>query len=404
MLTKIKRSLVLQTSFLFFVSFLVIIVLWIFFYFQQKYQHLEYDTARYYNTASSLQPYLYKNKEIKNEDLKIFAMKISPVIYSSVYDVILKKGDDKKGFIVISYEKKQLIYIYNNVSSIMLEDISTHRSMVIIHLVFILLLITQGLLYIKLQKSLSPLTSLHNKLKKLKVGDLSPLKMESNYDEIKQMIKSYNDSISKIEQMLETREMFNKIFMHEMKMPLAKGMFYVKQEPSSYTHEKLNSILHGLNNELDEFSKIESLIVYQNKTTNEEHDLLKLLELAKTRAHIDDINVEFKDCENKKIQGDKEFWILCFKNLLDNAVKYSFDNNVRVDACSGIVFENKADELPVDISKDIKKWKIDKNKRHKSSTGYGFGLFIIKNIVTIHGKKLKYNYDKEKKIVRLKIK
>ena len=382
----------------------MIIVLWIFFYSQQKYQHLEYDTARYFNTASSLQPYLYKNKEIKDEDLRIFAMKISDVRYSSAYDVILQKGDKNKGFIVISYENKQLIYIYNDISNIMLEDISTHRSMVAIHLVFILLLITQGLLYIKLQKSLSPLTSLHNKLKKLKVGDLSPLQMDSSYVEIKQMIKSYNDSISKIEQMLELREMFNKIFMHEMKMPLAKGMFYLKQEPSNNTHEKLTNILHGLNKELDEFSQIESLISNQNKIIKEKHDLKELLLLAQQRVHIEDESIVFKDIENKVIYGDKEFLVLCFKNLLDNAVKYSFDNKVIVDASNGISFENTADELPVDISKDIKKWKIDKNKRHKSSTGYGFGLFIIKNIITIHGMKLKYKYDNENKIVRLKIK
>lgn len=381
----------------------MILVLWIFFYSQQKYQHLEYDTARYFNTASSLQPYLYKNKEIKDKDLRIFAMKISDVRYSSIYDVILQKGDKNKGFIVISYENKQLIYIYNDVSNIMLEDISTHRSMVAIHLVFILLLITQGLLYIKLQKSLSPLTSLHNKLKKLKVGDLSPLEMDSSYVEIKQMIKSYNDSISKIEQMLELREMFNKIFMHEMKMPLAKGMFYLKQEPSNNTHEKLTNILHGLNKELDEFSQIESLISNQNKIIKEKHDLKELLLLAKQRVHIEDESIVLKDIENKVIYGDKEFLILCFKNLLDNAVKYSFDNKVIVDASNGISFENRADELPVDISKDIKKWKIDKNKRHKSSTGYGFGLFIIKNIVSIHGMKLDYYYDKDNSIVKLRI-
>ncbi|RXK03860.1 hypothetical protein CRV02_01320 [Arcobacter sp. CECT 8989] len=403
-MNKIKKSLVLQTSFLFFISFLVIILLWIFFYFQQKYQHQEYDISRYFNTASSLQPLLYKDQQINNEDLKVFAMKISNVKYSSYYDVILKKGDKNKGFIVISYKSKRLIYIYNKQKDIMIEDISTHKSMVIIHLVFILLLITQGLLYIKLQKSLSPLTSLHKKLKKLKIGDLSPLKIDSHYEEIKQMIKSYNDSISKIEYMLELREMFNKIFMHEMKMPLAKGMFYLKQEPSNDTHAKLNNILHGLNKELDDFFQIETLISNQNKIIKETHNIKDLLILAKKRAHIEENHVVLKNIEDKTIEGDKEFLVLCFKNLLDNAIKYSFDNKVIVDGNHGVTFENKADELPVDISQDIKKWKIDKNKRHKSSTGYGFGLFIIKNIISIHNMKLIYTYDNNKKIVRLQIK
>ena len=404
MLNKIKTSLVIQTAFLFFISFLVIILLWIFFYKQQKYQHLEYDTARYFNIASTLHPYLYKNKTILNEQVSIFLMKILNEDLPITYEIALEKGDKNKGFKVVSYKNRQLIYIYNNKNSILLEDISTHKSMIAIHLVFMLLLITQGLLYIKLQKSLLPLSSLHNKLKKLKAGDLSPLIVDSNYDEIKQMTTSYNDSILKIEDMLELREMFNKIFMHEMKMPLAKGMFYLKQKPSSYTHEKLTDILNGLNNELNEFSQIETLITSQSKFDKSEHNLIELINIAKNRIHAENKSIILKDCENKTILGDKEFWILCLKNLLDNALKYSFDKKVIIDGSDGISFINKADELPVDITSNIKKWKINKNKRHKSSTGYGFGLFIIKSIVLIHGYKLVYFYDKEKQEVILGIK
>lgn len=394
-MNKIKKSLVVQTTFLFFVSFLVIGLLWIFFYAQQKYQHLEYDTARYFNITNSLESYFLEKKDISQELVSIFSMKIASANLPSNYELLMLKGDKNKGFKVLLWENRQYLYIYNNKNSILLEDVSTHRSMVLIHLVFILLLITQGLLYIKLQRSLFPLSSLHNKLKKLKAGDLSKLQIDSNYDEIKQMINSYNDSISKIENMLELREMFNKIFMHEMKMPLAKGMFYLKQNPSSHTHEKLTDILHGLNDELDEFSQIESLISSNNRINKSENDLYELIDIAKQRIHADDKNIILKNCEDRVILGDREFWILCFKNLLDNALKYSFDKKVIIDASDGIMFINKAQELPFDISADIKNWKIDKNKRHKSSTGYGFGLFIIKNIVTINNYKLKYSYNKE---------
>lgn len=401
---KIRTSLVLQTSFLFFISFIVIILLWVFFYFQQKYQHIEFDRARYFNIASSLQSHLKNGKTIKNADVSMFAMSLSELSLDDDYEVVLQKGDDNKGFTVVSLDSKQLIYVYNDKASILLEDVSTHRSMIVIHLVFTLLLVTQALLYLKLEKSLSPLTTLYNKLKKLKEGDLSPLKMKTQYDEIELMITSYNDSISKIEHVLELREMFNKIFMHEMKMPLAKGMFYLKQKPSSYTHEKLNDILHGLNKELDEFSQIESLIAYQNKIDTSTHSFLDILNEAKNRVMHENKNIELKSCHNCVLVGDKEFWVLCIKNLIDNALKYSIDGKLIIDASDGISFINKGEALPVDISNDVKKWKIDKNKRHKSSTGYGFGLFIIKNIVSLHNYKLNYTYDKNKNEVRLQIK
>lgn len=401
---KIRTSLVLQTSFLFFISFIVIILLWVFFYFQQKFQHVEFDTARYFNIASSLQSHLKNGKTIKNADVSMFAMSLSELSLDDDHEVVLQKGDGNKGFTVVSLDSKQLIYVYNDKASILLEDVSTHRSMIVIHLVFTLLLVTQALLYLKLEKSLSPLTTLYNKLKKLKEGDLSPLKMKTQYEEIELMITSYNDSISKIEHVLELREMFNKIFMHEMKMPLAKGMFYLKQKPSSYTHEKLNDILHGLNKELDEFSQIESLIAYQNKIDTSTHSFLDILNEAKNRVMHENKNIELKSCHNCVLVGDKEFWVLCIKNLIDNALKYSIDGKLIIDASDGISFINKGEALPVDISNDVKKWKIDKNKRHKSSTGYGFGLFIIKNIVSLHNYKLNYTYDKNKKEVRLQIK
>ena len=404
MWNKIRTSLVLQTSFLFFISFIVIILLWVFFYFQQKFQHVEFDTARYFNIASSLQSHLKNGKTIKNADVSMFAMSLSELSLDDDHEVVLQKGDGNKGFTVVSLDSKQLIYVYNDKASILLEDVSTHRSMIVIHLVFTLLLVTQALLYLKLEKSLSPLTTLYNKLKKLKEGDLSPLKMKTQYEEIELMITSYNDSISKIEHVLELREMFNKIFMHEMKMPLAKGMFYLKQKPSSYTHEKLNDILHGLNKELDEFSQIESLIAYQNKIDTSTHSFLDILNEAKNRVMHENKNIELKSCHNCVLVGDKEFWVLCIKNLIDNALKYSLDRKLIIDASDGISFINKGEALPVDISNDVKKWKIDKNKRHKSSTGYGFGLFIIKNIVSLHNYKLNYTYDKNKNEVRLQIK
>ena len=104
-----------------------------------------------------------------------------------------------------------------------------------------------------LQKSLKPLQTIHNKLKNLQKGDMSILDYKSNYDEINQIATSYNNSISQLEYILETREMFNKIFMHELKMPIAKGMFYLKMQPSVEVNEKMLKLMQRLNNELDEF-------------------------------------------------------------------------------------------------------------------------------------------------------
>lgn len=330
-------------------------------------------------------------------------MKIIQKDKAENFTEVYKKGNLKKGFTLLKLKNKRIIHIYN-IGEIYLEDIHKSQNMALIHFIFLIILTAQILLYLKLKSSLTPLLILSSKLKNLEQGDRTVLKIESNYEEIKQIIISYNQSVSKIDYMLETREMFNKIFMHEMKMPLAKGMFYLKLEPSLYTHEKLYNILNGINEELDEFTQIESLITYKNDIDKSEYNFMDILKVAKQRADIKDENIILRNTQKATLLGDKEFWILGIKNLIDNAIKYSENKQLIIDCDSdGISFINKGNALPIDISKDITKWKIDKNQRHKSSTGYGFGLFIIKSIVILHGYKLQYNYDKNKKLVILKI-
>lgn len=177
-------------------------------------------------------------------------------------------------------------------------------------------------------------------------------------------------------------------------MPIAKGMFYLKLEPSKNTHEKILHLFNRLNTELDEFQILESLIIYKNEIEPTPHSFEELLNIAIDKVVIkDDENIDIKCERDMKVYGDRELWILCFKNLIDNALKYASDKKLNI-ICQNdtIIFQNKGDDLPIDITIKNKKWEIDKNKRHKSSTGYGFGLFIIKNTILLNGYDLKYAY------------
>jgi len=401
--SKIKSSLLVQTKFLFLISIAFIIFLWGFFYYSQLHQEQEHNTARYFNVAATIQPLLIKKEKILNEDLTLLGMQLIKKPKTKEFTQVFTKGNLKKGFTLLKYKEKRVLHLHNIIGEVYLEDIHKNENIIVIHIVFVIILFSQIFLYLKLKNSLNPLSTLSDKLKNFEKGDRTPLNIESNYEEIKQIIISYNQSVAKIGYMLETREMFNKIFMHEMKMPLAKGMFYLKQEPSIETHKKLQNILNGINDELDEFSQIESLIAYKNDIDKTEHKFLDILQLAIQRADIKDEDISIQNTQNCVLKGDKEFWTLCIKNLIDNAIKYSDDKKLIIDAKDGISFINLGDSLPVDISKNITKWKISKNKRHKSSTGYGFGLFIIKSIVTLHSYELLYNYDKNKRQVKLQI-
>ena len=404
MLSNIKKSLFKQINTLFIVSFLVIISLWVFFYFQQKHQNQEHQIARYFSIVSSLQPLIMQSYAFQDSDVQSFNMKVYKQNLDKNKKVLFERGDKSKGFSILKIENKTIIHTYNQIGELYLEDLQEKSDYIFIHTIFSILLILQFLLYLMLQKSLKPLQTIHDKLKNLQKGDMSILDYKSNYDEINQIATSYNNSISQLEYILETREMFNKIFMHELKMPIAKGMFYLKMQPSVEVNEKMLKLMQRLNNELDEFSILESLIVNKNTIEQKEHNFLELLNLAIEKIGVENknkinINIDAKT----KIYGDKELWIICFKNLFDNALKYANDKKISVEFKDDkFLFINKGEPLPVDLSSELKNWKIDKNKRHKSSTGYGFGLFIIKNIVNLNGYTLEYEYKNENVILGIK--
>lgn len=404
MLNNIKTSLLKQINFLFVGSFLVIITLWIFFYIQQKHQNEEHQISRYFSVISSLQPLIMQSYIFQDSDVSNFNMKIFTPKDAINKKILFERGDKSKGFTVLKIDNKTVIHTYNKIGELYLEDLQKNSNYILIHTVFIVLLLLQFLLYLMLQKSLKPLQTIHYKLKNLQKGDMTTLEYQSKYDEINQIVSSYNNSISQLDYILETREMFNKIFMHELKMPIAKGMFYLKLEPSKEVNEKMMKLMRRLNSELDEFSILESLIVNKNDIENKEHNFLELINLAIEKLGVEqNENIKIEVDRNSKIYGGKELWIVCIKNLLDNALKYSNDKKVNIDYLNDeIVFSNKGEPLPIDLSSNLKNWKIDKNNRHKSSTGYGFGLFIIKNIINLNGYILNYEYENKNVIIRIK--
>ncbi len=361
--------------------------------------------GRYINTATTLQPFLIQAIPIYDDDLSVFDMKLYEKIVPNNFQLLYRKGDSHKGFAVYELDDKKLLYIYNHIDEVLLQDTKKAANISIVHIVFLILLISQTLLYIRVRKLLRPLSLIKNKLLTIEDGDLTALSFDTNYDEIRQMVHSYNKAVAKIQYILDTREMFSKIFMHELKMPIAKAMFHLKADVPSATSDKLKSILDQLNTELDKFAQLESLISRHEKIDDTANSTAKIIEeaickLNKTDKQTIDINCP----QTAMIKGDRQLWVICFKNIIENALKYSSDDHINIYCDNDkISFQNIGEALPIDISGDITNWKLTKHQRNKSSTGYGFGLFIIKTITTINRYKLNYSYDKQNRLLNIAI-
>lgn len=403
--SSIKSSLLQQTKFLFVLVAMVMIGLWVLFIYDQKQRQEALDMTRYFSSVSALQPFIFQALPIPKEVLVLFELTPYEEILPTHAKSLLKRGDVTKGFEVLEIGNEKVLRVYNSIGEVILSDKALPRGNEVVHFIFTILLLSQVFVYKRLQKGLKPLALVNEKLKALESGDLSSLDTSSPHEEIYRLIDSYNRSVAQVKQMMEMREMFNKVFMHEMKTPLAKGMFYVKQEPSYESHAKLAHILKGLNDQLDEFLHIERLIVAQHQsdeTLNMASDLIeeamKLFESTEKNAIV------ISGCKSLLLKGNAELWVLCFKNLIDNGLKYTSDKKLYI-TCNdqSLIFYNKGNALPIDVSQEGTQWKIDSNIRHKSSTGYGFGLFIIKTIVSINKYFLHYTYDDTTHLVSIQI-
>lgn len=395
-----KNSLLYQTKVLFAISIVFVLILWSFFYIELINHDKDNEQSRFFSLSGVLRNSMIHSFELDKNILQDLNIKIYDKNIPKNATLVFQRGGNKGhkaghrgGFGLVAYkiENKNIICFFNPNGRQCFEDLEKPFNSIFLHTIFIALLFIQILIYLRLNKSLKPLSLIHKKLESIKSGDMSLLDVKSEYKEISQVVNSYNESISKIKYMLTTKEMFNKIFMHEIKTPIAKGMFYLKLKPSPQTHEKITQLFHTINKELDEFSVVETLISQQNKITPTPHEVIKVINEALLRLNIGSENIALHVSPNCQIFGDFELWVLCFKNLIDNALKYANDGKLTLTCKENMItFSNKGESLPVNITQDITNWKINKSKRHKSSTGYGFGLFIIKNITLINGYEIKY--------------
>ncbi|MDD3343083.1 MAG: ATP-binding protein [Sulfurospirillaceae bacterium] len=395
MWNNIKHSLIGQMRLLFVISLVVILSLWGFFYLRQKHLQEEHDTARYFSVASSLQPLLLQSLLPSDDALHEYNMQLFKSTLSQNAKKVYHRGDERKGFTLFEEDRRRILYVYNPIGSVYLEDLEEDYTLELIQTIFLALMVIQAILFAVSQKLFRPILEMEQKLKNLQKGDRSKLTVDSPYQEIVQIKDAYNRAIDYINYLLQTREMFNKIFMHELKTPLAKGMFYLKNEPSDQSHSDIQKVFDTINTQLDTFRTLEELIAYHGNVSKERHCVQTLLDNAVQTLHVKSSEtVQAQGCKKGFIQGDSVLWEICFKNIIDNALRYSTNRHVDITCQEGnILFSNEGEPLPLDISQPLRDWKIDHVKKHRSSSGYGFGLFIIKNIVELHGYTLEYYYE-----------
>ena len=91
-----------------------------------------------------------------------------------------------------------------------------------------------------------------------------------------------------------------------------------------------------------------------------------------------------------KIKGDLHLFAVAIKNLIENAIKYSDNGEVNIELGeNGILISNKGAPLANDISYYFEPF----YRGDITKSGYGLGLSIVKEIISLHKMEINYRYD-----------
>lgn len=358
---------------------------------QRQLQSINYIFMLYRNNISphGINEYIgnFGLKIVKNQNLRVSVLQRGTVLF--------KKDSSLGRFSSIKHNDRYYLYIDNMISNILLESQYKAKKNELLWISFAIAFVIFVYMYISILRSISPLKELSSQIRKFASGDMDIDCKSDKKDEIAEVANEFNRAASKLRDLIDSRQLFLRTIMHELKTPIGKGRIVSEMIPDVKAKTRLVNIFERLDTLINEFSKIEQIVSKNYSLRIQKYNLADIVDSAVDMLMLDDekraLHVKVDIDPTVTVKADLESFSLALKNLMDNAIKYSDDKVVRVSVVDNILsIENSAKELSMDIEEYYKPFVSDINE---SRRGLGLGLYIVKNITKLNGFDLKYEYN-----------
>ncbi len=337
---------------------------------------------------------LKMNLEVMNIEVVTNRDLIEKVLNNNQVEVLFKKRIKRFYTKVINLDKTNYIYMKNRHQSFLLKDNNTiqkHKKFVVI-LVFIVILLTLIISFITTLRKLYPL-----KLLKDKVTTLGDENFDfdccdtTKKDEVSQLALEFKKSASKLNTLKESRNIFIRNMMHELKTPITKGKFLIELDSTEENIQKLKKVFDNLETLINEFASIEELITSSKDNLEKNNYFLEdILDEAFDKLLIEK-DVITNETKNIKLDVHFKLFSLAIKNLIDNAIKYSHGTKpVITTQNDDIIIQNHGNKLSNKLETYFEPFSKDENKKAGS---FGLGLYIVFNILKANDYALEYEYE-----------
>lgn len=402
-----KNSIIFSTTLNFLITSLLLIVSFVFLLSHENFKKNEQIFERYkpiIKMVSGKKFYFDKDfhKNLLDMNYELFESKeeIKNILSNNKKMIFARSNKHNETFKIFEIDGKIYLFFEKFDTQILIKDLDSQNLTNSFYTIFVFvsLLVVITILYINTLKKLLPLKELKDKV--INFGDEKfdfELLNSSSKDEVTLLANEFKKSAQKLKNIKESRNIFIRNIMHELKTPITKGKFLLQLEKSDENIEKLKMVFNRLESLINEFATIEELISQNRVLEKKSYFLEDLLDNAKDILMIDD-NCVKNSYENIKLNVNFKLFSIAIKNLIDNAIKYSNDKKVEVlTQNEDILFVNSGKKLEGDFEKYLEPF-----YSKSSNESFGLGLYIVFNILKANGYNLLYKYEDSKNIFTIK--
>lgn len=241
-------------------------------------------------------------------------------------------------------------------------------------------------MYLLLWSNLRPLKRLYEQIRLYGEGKETVNTTSKGKDEIALISNAFNDALEKQTKLKNSRELFLRNIMHELKTPITKGKLIVELEEPSPNRNLLGQLFHRLEHLINQMAQIEKMHAFVLQ--KQETPLDQIIKTAIENLLLDPKNIRLNGC-GRMLNVDPVLFTSALQNLIDNAYRHAVSYPIDIDCDEEkICIRNSGEPLKRPVEEALQAFVTE-----RGDGGLGLGLYIAQSVCELHRFDLQYSYE-----------